>query len=89
MRSNAVLAGTAFSVRPNHHLGHPTTTWEGCRLTSQGYSLVSARDSGTQTNLFLNDGTVHFVTLLQIGVQWRQRARATPLTQRVLECHLR
>src|SRR5690625_2243646 len=34
------LPNTGSSVRPNHHLGHPTTTWEGCRHTSQGYGSV-------------------------------------------------
>lgn len=86
MRSNAVLAGTAYSVRPNHHLGHPTTTWEGCRLTSQGYSWVRARDSGNQTNLFCDNLTVHFVTVIQIGAQWRRRARAALQTRPVFEC---
>src|SRR5699024_2301551 len=70
------LPDTGCSVRPNHHLGHPTTTWEGCRLTSQGYETVRARDSANYTNLFSANMAVEGVTLRQNDGEWRRHARA-------------
>src|SRR5699024_7291065 len=83
------LPNTASSVWPNHHLGHPTTKWEGCRHTSQGYITVRARDSVKKTSLYdrcVSGGTVTFI---QIGARKPPHEREDLRRLLVLECRLR